>query len=232
MEYARLQSMLIAKIDPKYLLFCGPIVNAKTPLLGVRMPDLHEIAKKIIKDKDDVKTLPFHQSVEMDIVIGFCRMQSNDALDDKYQFLNAFLPGVDNWMVIDSLASSFSTKDYGLGLRKIKQYAKSKAPFERRFAYIHFLDNFIQKDKVNDIFKIVKPDAHYYVKMAIAWLLCECFVRYPNETEVYLANNVLDDWTINKAILRAKKSALRSIVALKKLAYNLNRYSEKEKNNG
>jgi len=206
MEYSQLSSMLLAKIDPKYLLFCGPIVNAKTPLLGVRMPVLHEITKKILKENDTVDGIPFHQSVEMDIVIGIYHMERKDASIQKYAFLDEFLPGVDNWMVIDSLASSFSTKDYELGLRKVKQYAKSNYPFARRFAYVHFLGNFIQKEKLCDLFKIMKPDEHYYVRMAMAWLLCECFIHFPNETESYLMDNTLDAWTINKAISKIHDS--------------------------
>jgi len=206
MKYAQLSSILLENVDPKYLLFCGPIVNAKTPLLGVRMPVLHEIAKKIMKESDSIEEIPFHQSVEMDIVLGICHMESKDTPLQKYAFLDDFLPGIDNWMVIDSLASSFSTKDYQLGLRKIKQYANSKYPFARRFAYVHFLANFVQKDKLVDLFKIMKRDDHYYVRMAMAWLLCECFVHYPDETETFLSNNTLNDWIINKSISKIHDS--------------------------
>jgi 3-methyladenine DNA glycosylase AlkD len=40
----------------------------------------------------------------------------------------------------------------------------------------------------------------YYVKMAVAWLVSMCYVKYPERTDVYLQENKLDSFTQNKAI--------------------------------
>ena len=42
--------------------------------------------------------------------------------------------------------------------------------------------------------------------MARAWLLCECFIKYENETLKYLENNNLDKFTINKTISKIRDS--------------------------
>ena len=48
--------------------------------------------------------------------------------------------------------------------------------------------------------KSLKNRDEYYIKMAIAWLLAECFVKYPDETFGYLKQSNLEKWTFNKAL--------------------------------
>jgi 3-methyladenine DNA glycosylase AlkD len=36
--------------------------------------------------------------------------------------------------------------------------------------------------------------------MAIAWLLAECFIKYPDETFGYLKQSNLEKWTFNKTL--------------------------------
>jgi 3-methyladenine DNA glycosylase AlkD len=40
----------------------------------------------------------------------------------------------------------------------------------------------------------------YYVRMAIAWLLAECFIKYSEVTLAYMKASGLPKWTFNKAI--------------------------------
>ena len=40
----------------------------------------------------------------------------------------------------------------------------------------------------------------YYIRMGIAWLLCDCFIKYPTATTGYLVSSRLPDWTHNKAL--------------------------------
>ena len=40
----------------------------------------------------------------------------------------------------------------------------------------------------------------YYIRMAIAWLLAECFIKYPEVTLAYMRVSGLPKWTYNKTI--------------------------------
>ncbi len=42
--------------------------------------------------------------------------------------------------------------------------------------------------------------------MAMAWLLCEVFVKYPDITLKYFENNKLNKFTINKSISKIRDS--------------------------
>jgi hypothetical protein len=46
----------------------------------------------------------------------------------------------------------------------------------------------------------------YYVKMAAAWAISICFVKYPEKTMAYLKKNNLDDFTFNKALQKIAES--------------------------
>ncbi|MBR2659600.1 DNA alkylation repair protein, partial [Candidatus Saccharibacteria bacterium] len=40
----------------------------------------------------------------------------------------------------------------------------------------------------------------YYIRMGIAWLLCDCFIKYPTATIGYMVSSKLPVWTFNKTI--------------------------------
>ena len=77
-----------------------------------------------------------------------------------------------------------------------------------RFAIVMILDYYVKQEYLETIFKIVnsiKNDG-YYVKMAIAWLISICYIKYPKETLEYLKSNNMDDWTYNKSIQKIIES--------------------------
>jgi 3-methyladenine DNA glycosylase AlkD len=47
----------------------------------------------------------------------------------------------------------------------------------------------------------------YYLKMAVAWAISVCFVKYPERTMIYLRGpNRLDDFTYNKSLQKIVES--------------------------
>ena len=46
----------------------------------------------------------------------------------------------------------------------------------------------------------MKYKDHYYVKMAIAWLISMCYIKYKGRTITFLKKHKLDVWTHNKTI--------------------------------
>ena len=68
--------------------------------------------------------------------------------------------------------------------------------------------NYLDKKYLNQIFEMcetVNNDA-YYVKMAKAWLVSFCFMKYRNETFEFLKKKTLDKFTHNKAISKCRDS--------------------------
>ena len=57
----------------------------------------------------------------------------------------------------------------------------------------------------------------YYAKMAAAWAVSVCYVKYPEKTEEWLKESNLDDWTFNKSIQKIKESLRVSDAEKKRL---------------
>ena len=68
-----------------------------------------------------------------------------------------------------------------------KYLENNKTEFEIRFGLVSLLDYYIDKEHIQEIFKItdkIKRD-EYYIEMAIAWLISICYIKFPKETEEY-----------------------------------------------
>ena len=73
------------------------------------------------------------------------------------------------------------------------------------------MDHFLIDEYIDDVFKNIeyiarKKHEYYYVKMGIAWLISEAYIKFKNKTEMYLSSNSLDDWTQNKSIQKIRES--------------------------
>ena len=60
-------------------------------------------------------------------------------------------------------------------------------------------------DKILKIFDVTKHDG-YYVKMAVAWAISVCYIKFPKVTEQYLDNSNLDEFTYKKSIQKIRES--------------------------
>ena len=90
----------------------------------------------------------------------------------------------------------------------MKPYIKTKKKFELRFEVVTILDFYIVPEYIEQILIELDKIKHdgYYVKMAIAWAISICYIKFPKETKRYLENNTLDDFTYNKAIQKIIES--------------------------
>ena len=52
----------------------------------------------------------------------------------------------------------------------------------------------------------LKSETEYYVNMAVAWLVAECFTKQREQTLIFLHTHSLNNFTINKAIQKCRDS--------------------------
>ena len=92
--------------------------------------------------------------------------------------------------------------DFNDTFTRAKRYVKSDKEFTKRFAYVMFISE-LAKDKNHhkEILSLMENDDRYYVKMAIAWLLCE-LLAYNDEVAKFIKESNLSTdikrMTINK----------------------------------
>ena len=90
----------------------------------------------------------------------------------------------------------------------IKIYLASKQEYELRFAVVCLLDFFVNETYIEQVLDVLVQVHHdgYYVKMAVAWAISVCYVKFPEKTEKILEENLLDDFTHNKSIQKIRES--------------------------
>ena len=90
----------------------------------------------------------------------------------------------------------------------LEPYLNSSQEYEIRFAVVCLLDFFVQEAFIDRILNCFSDIHHegYYVKMAVAWAVSVCYVKFPEKTEEFLLKNTLDDFTHNKAIQKIRES--------------------------
>ena len=99
-------------------------------------------------------------------------------------------------------------KDQEYWFTFLQPYLESENEFEVRFAVVSMLDHFVNDTYLERLFQAFDSIKHegYYVKMAVAWAVSICYIKYPEATWEYLERKSLDDFTHNKTIQKIRES--------------------------
>jgi len=199
--------------DYKYKQFHSKLCPEITNIVGVRIPILREYAKELNSQyqlNDLLESIDdelYEEIMLQGILIG---LNKNKNLDEILEYIEKFVPKIDNWAVCDTFCAGLKiTKKYKeIMWEFIQKYLKSNKEFEIRFGTVMVLDYYIEKDYLEKIFEIFNQieNDKYYVKMAIAWAISICLIKYFDEKINYLGTAKLDKWTYNKAIQKAIES--------------------------
>lgn len=226
------RNLLLQAADSAYKEFNDKLTKCDThPSIGVRVPKIRKIAGEIIKSGwkqylEEMEAL-FGRKAEPEllqeehmlwgIVIGGARMEA----EERRLHLNRWVPEILSWADCDCSVSGmkFMKKNqefwftYNMGWLRAGgmdgQETPSVQPFAVRFALVALMQYYINDeyiDRVLEIFAFPFPAADYYIRMAQAWALSVCFVKYRNRTLQLLEEKRLDAWVQNKAIQKCRES--------------------------
>lgn len=208
-----IKARLIALSDEKYREFAAGLLPGVGNLLGVRLPILRSMAREIAKGdwRQYLGTADgeyFEETMLQGFVIGLAKTDA----EEKLRLVREFVPKIRNWSVCDSFCASlkFVNDNRERVWDFLQQYFNSDREFELRFAIVTGIFHFTDEKYLDEFFRLLDRIKHdgYYVKMAIAWALSACFVKYPEKTLEYLENCDLDDFTYNKALQKIIESKL------------------------
>ena len=202
--------------DLKYKEFNSKIVCDNTTI-GVRTPELKRIAKQVANSNYDeflknLKYKYFEEKLVHGLTLGYLKLE----FEELKQYINKFLPHIDNWAVCDMTAANLKlfkkNKNKDSCFSEIKKYIGDSNSWINRFGYVLLIDYFVEEKYIESILELCsnyKDD--YYVRMAIAWLISACYIKYKGKTLTFLKYNNLDDWTYNKSIQKIIESNRISI---------------------
>lgn len=207
---------ILLMADEKYRQFQIKLLPDAEHFVGVRLPMLRKIAKRIAREngaeylnvalarkpQDEL----FEEIMLQGMIIGYMK----EDIFDIFSYAERFIPKIDNWSVCDSFCSGFK---HAIEYREevwewLQPFLKSEEEFEVRFGVVMLLNYYIDDvhiERLLDIFESIRQQA-YYVKMAVAWAVSICYVKYPQKTIEYLYRSQLNDVTYNKALQKIVES--------------------------
>ncbi len=207
LEYKSFHSRLMPNINPDNI-------------IGVRVPQLRSLSKKIKWNEEFINSLP-HKYYEENNLHAFMVCEISD-FDTCIEKLNEFLPYIDNWATCDGLKPKCFKKNTQKLLPYIESWLKSKHTYTVRFACLmlmtHFLGDNFKEEYLEKVSQIRSDE--YYINMMLAWYFAESLVKQYDSAITYLEDRKLSPWVHNKTIQKAcesfriedeKKAYLRSL---------------------
>ena len=228
-EYNKFIQYLDTLKDEKYKNFHKKLLNSDISLIGIRTPILKEIAKKISRgDYQSFIGLNKHNTYEEILIHGLIIGYLNLEFEDIIKLIEAFIPYINNWAINDIASANLKIfkKNQKKGFLFINKNLKSKNPWKIRFSLTLLISFYINDDYIDRVISIIKSinSNEYYVKMANAWLISICYIKYEDKAIKLFEYNLLDDWTNNKAITKINDSyrvSIQNKCKLKKFIKNL-----------
>lgn len=212
-------SELRENADEKYREFHNTLTTGIGKSIGVRIPVIKGIARRLAKDngrewiyetmdlaREGNETLYQEELILQGLLIGLVKLER----EERKALLDAWVPEINSWAVCDCGNSffKFMEKDREFWFSYVCGYLNSDREYELRFAVVTLMQYFMTDeyiDKMFDIYNNIKQ-RDYYVNMAVAWAVSVCFVKYREKTIRFLENNNLTRDVQNKAIQKIRES--------------------------
>ncbi|MCR5587841.1 MAG: DNA alkylation repair protein [Lachnospiraceae bacterium] len=196
LKYRNMQIKIIPTVDPE-------------SIIGVRTPELRNMAKEILKAgdyKDFLDDLP-HKFFEENQLHAFIISGIKD-MNECMEEMEKFLPYVDNWATCDQMSPKIFKKHKEVLLVYINEWLNSEKTYTIRFGVGMLMEHFLGED-----FNLIYPEMvaklrseEYYVNMMIAWYFATALAKQYENVLPFIEEKRLDDWTHNKAIQKSIES--------------------------
>jgi 3-methyladenine DNA glycosylase AlkD len=197
--------------NAKFIARLVPNIDSST-IIGMRSPQIKNLVKELKNDPNKeifLKELP-HKYYEENVLHASIISTISKDINTTFEYIDAFLPYVDNWSVCDSMVSSLKIfkKHTNIVKEKVNDYLKSDKTYTIRFALVthlaYFLDDNFNKEIIDILIKIESDE--YYVNMALAWYYSFGLIKQYDAFIGLLEQKSLPKFVQNKAIQKARES--------------------------
>lgn len=201
--------------EPKYRTFSASLIPGETQILGVRLPALRALSKKLAAGNwqsylDYARDTSMEEIMLQGMTLGYVKVPFHI----KFPWLQRIIPKIRSWSICDSICASLKISETEKAdvWKFLQPYLKSDSEYHIRFGVVMILNYFIEEQYLDHIFAIFNSIHHdgYYVKMAVAWAVSVCWRHFPSETLQYLNSCKLDNWTYNKSLQKIIESRYSS----------------------
>lgn len=215
----RIREKLLEMQDLEYREFHKKLIPTidENTVIGIRTPILRTYAKELLKEaRNDsgaeaglhefLNDLP-HKYYEENNLHAFLLEGIKD-FDECVEYVDAFLPYVDNWATCDCMSPKVFKKNPDKLLTYINKWMADSYTYKIRFGIgmlmKYFLDDLFE-NKYLAMVANVKSD-EYYVNMMIAWYFATAVAKQYEAAVIYIEEKRLPVWVHNKTIQKAVES--------------------------
>ena len=203
--------MLLSVKDDQYKEFQAklvPNIPAET-ILGVRTPQMREIAKKVAASAERdafLKSLP-HKYYEENLIHFFVLSLMKD-FDECVRAVEEFLPYVDCWPVSDQATPKPFRKNHEKLLPYIRKWIDSDHVYTARFGIRMLMNEFLGEDFKEEYLAWIadKKGDDYYLQMMQAWYFATALAKQYDASVKYIEQRKLNEWVHKKSIQKAVES--------------------------
>lgn len=191
--------------NEQYKKFSEKIINTKYEIIGVKTDILKKIAKENINNYQEYfkeKHLYYEEYMIHGFMLGYLKLPYEEVIN----YVSDYIEYIDCWSMVDSIVSNLKmiNKNIEKAFITAKEYINTNSIFRIRFGYcivLSYFINYSRKEYLDQIIKLCdKPHKDYYIQMMVAWLLSVAYVKFKEETLLYIKDNKLDIFTHNKTI--------------------------------
>lgn len=199
----------IAEAD--YKKFSSSLIPGVENLLGIRIPILRDMAKKLAKEDwkgcmEWDNLLYFEEIMLQGLVLGYAKAPAPEILE----YARRFIPKIDNWSVNDSFCSNFkiARKEPQKVWDFLMTYKDSHDEFELRVVAVMLMNHFLDDAHIDEVLKVLGEleIVGYYTSMGVAWAYATAWAKYPEKTKAYLLANPIDADTYHKTLRKCLES--------------------------
>ena len=127
-----------------------------------------------------------------------------------YKYFIKHIKKIDNWALCDTFCNSIKiVKKYEEKyFKEAVDLALNEDEFLSRIGLVIILSHFVSDKNIKIIINTLNKieSDKFYINMAEAWLVCELYIKLPEQTLEFIKNNKLNKFTHNKAISKIHDS--------------------------
>lgn len=202
-----------ALAESDYKAFNEKLISTNHKVLGIRMPALKQLAKKIAASPEvenylkNAEFSTYEHILLYGLVLGSLKKAS---LETLFGYLDPLILKFDNWAHVDTIISALKIfkKHPDEVIAHFLPLKQDEGEFTKRVFVIVLLDHFITDEHIDTMLKHLSevPQGQYYVDMGIAWAISVGLVKYYDKTLPLLQQQTFSKFVHNKAIQKARES--------------------------
>lgn len=183
------------------------VVNTNLACIAVLSKDIKNISKEIAKGNFlSFLDLRLNDNLSTSLINANLISKIKDFESFK-SYLLKFIDTADNWASIDTIGFNVKGKEDEF-LTLAESLILSKKPFIRRTG-VRILFKLLDDKYIDSAFNLISKlydEKDYYVNMAVAWFVCDSFIKQREKTLESFEKKVYNDFVTNKAISKCRDS--------------------------